>query len=114
MTRCISAVLLQHAIEHVIHLGRLYIDGVVSIPVHYWIELGAQEIVDIRAQMWLGNGEMVPHGIFTSSTGVTYQSAQNIEPERFAMGEPVFSILAGIPLAEFKMGDPACITADLL
>lgn len=103
MTRCICTVLLRHGIDHVVHQGCMSIDGIGKIPLHYWIELQNSELVDLRAQMWLGHSEWVPHGVFKPTPRVTYQSTQQIDPWRFSISEPIFSILAGIPLDHFTI-----------
>lgn len=98
MSRCISTVLSKHNVPHVVHQGSLAIDLVGNIPVHYWIELESKELIDLRAQMWLGIRKEVPHGIFRPFSGIRYKSTLQFYPGRFIITEPIFHILTGIAL----------------
>ncbi len=102
MTRCISTVLSKHCIAHIVHQGRVTIEGLGEIPTHFWIELQSKELVDLRAQMWLGRIEDVPHGVFIPKPGTIYQSVQEIAPRRFAFAESIFLAISGIPLDTFN------------
>lgn len=103
MTRCISTVLSKHCIAHVVHQGRVTIEGLGHIPVHFWIELQSKELVDLRARMWLGRIPEVPHGVFLLKPGTVYQSIQEIDPRRFSLSESIFHALSGIPLDTFNV-----------
>ena len=58
-------VMSEHGIKHFVFQG--YVDRISTkdtIPLHYWIKLPNNYIVDYKCQMWLG--EDAPNGIFNA------------------------------------------------
>ncbi|MEQ6436249.1 hypothetical protein V8Z74_14640 [Comamonas sp. w2-DMI] len=103
MTRCISALLADAKIEHLVHFGELSAQGRKPI-IHCWIELSSSEIVDLRARMWMGDKPGVPHGVFThaSASAVSYMTRSKQTPDQFAASNWLFEILTGQSLEAFK------------
>ena len=103
MTRCISTVLSHMGRPHTVHFGELAIDGVGSIPLHFWIELSCGLIIDLRARMWLGEGGSVPgsvpHGVFEPKPHMHYLS-HGIQAD-FTVSQTIFEILTGLPMHIF-------------
>lgn len=62
MSRVISHLLSTQNIEHEISVGSLACNNG-KIPLHYWITLNNGSILDLRARMWLGDKDGVPHGL---------------------------------------------------
>ncbi|HDX8428226.1 TPA: hypothetical protein RQN23_002926 [Aeromonas veronii] len=62
MSRVISHLLSKQNIEHEISVGSLQCQSG-KIPLHYWITLGNGTLLDLRARMWLGNNDGIPHGL---------------------------------------------------
>lgn len=72
MTRVIHTVLEKHGIRHTVMVGTLTdVDTDETVPLHYWIELPNKDIIDYRAQMWLGS--FAPHGIFDPDDEYSYE-----------------------------------------
>jgi hypothetical protein len=63
MTNVHSYTLTEHGIKHAVVGGHVEVDGVVAIHPHYWIRVDDLTI-DLRARMWAGDHEHVPHGAF--------------------------------------------------
>ncbi|MFQ2234980.1 hypothetical protein ACK32R_04610 [Aeromonas dhakensis] len=64
MSRVISHLLSEDNIEHEISVGSLECHNG-KIPLHYWITLQNGSILDLRARMWLGNKDGIPHGLIS-------------------------------------------------
>jgi len=63
MTKICSTILTQQGIEHQPMIGEItYLSQ--QIPIHLWIQLGDEFIIDYRAKIWLGNCSDIPHGVF--------------------------------------------------
>ena len=68
MTCVTSALLSRAGIEHTVGVGGiLYRPIDRNVAPHLWINLADGWRVDYRAQMWLGDREGVPHGVFWPS-----------------------------------------------
>lgn len=82
-TRVFSTVLHERGIAHTCMFGKLTYHGEDLPTVHFWIELPDGVRVDFRAQMWLGDHQDVPHGIFKKADypNVVYTGMSvNLEP----------------------------------
>lgn len=101
MTRCISTVLTKAEIAHKVHIGRVEIIGVGVIYPHFWIRF-KYGLIDLRARTWLGDHDMVPHGIFEPGEGVTYASARVQSADSFKLSPVLFELLCGQPLVSFR------------
>lgn len=104
MSRCFSTILSQNKVQHTVHEGIIRVDGVGSMSPHWWITLDADgRYIDLRARMWLGDLDQVPHGIFHPSQSVHYESLHPIPPELVQLPSFVFQILSGQCLESFKI-----------
>lgn len=66
MTYAINYLLSEAGIRHRMMIGAVYdpISGD-SVSPHCWIELtDHKQVIDYRLRMWLGDSDLVPHGIF--------------------------------------------------
>lgn len=99
LSRVASALLHRERISHKIIVGSLDIDGVGRIPLHFWIAFDDGSVCDFRARMWLGDSQMVPHGVFMPVKGQIY-NARDIDSNR-PLDAFVFHILSGCELSEF-------------
>lgn len=100
MTRVISALLTRDAISHRVCVGRLEIDGVGIIALHWWVELGSGVVCDWRARQWLGSSHLVPHGVFVVKPGVRYAAKDRFVLEVESL---VFEVLAGMAPDEYQL-----------
>lgn len=93
MTRVLSYVLSEMEIGHVVCTGILTGQRG-SIP-HFWIELENGHYIDLRAQMWQGKEDNIPHGIFNPKdySGVTYEISTR---EQWEVSDIVYQILTGM------------------
>lgn len=68
MTYAISYVLSQAGIAHerMIGYAQRKDNGHVVHP-HCWIALDADNVIDFRLRMWLGDEDQIPHGVFKLS-----------------------------------------------
>lgn len=68
LTRVLTTVLTQEGIEHACFVGSV-VDTRTNkgSNLHLWIELADGRTVDYRAQMWMGENEDIPHGIFNKA-----------------------------------------------
>ncbi|WP_234265212.1 hypothetical protein [Hydrogenophaga sp. NFH-34] len=96
MTKVMSAVLERDSIEHRCMVGSLSVEGAGTIPCHHWILMPDGHIIDLRARMWLGNDERVPHGFFKPKRGVFYNAVGNSPQRLMPLG---FFVLANMDLA---------------
>lgn len=101
MTRCVSTVLSSAGVDHRIHIGSLEVDGVGVIRLHFWIAV-QQAFIDLRARMWLGPDDRVPHGLFVPTEGVTYDSRECRSSEEFLLPPGLFEVLSGHNLGSFQ------------
>jgi integrase len=99
MCRVLSALLRRDGISHQVHFGSVTVEGRGRIPMHFWIVMDNGQILDLRARMWLGDTEDVPHGLFDQAENVEYE-ARGSTPE-LACPPDVFLVLAGRPLTDF-------------
>lgn len=91
ISTCLSALKIPH--ETAVGFLRLA-DGRQCRP-HYWVRLQDGHILDIRARMWLGTDELVPHGIFVPAAGVEYvQKAQ----DHMTFSRVLFGLMTGLDL----------------
>ncbi|QXW20363.1 hypothetical protein KXJ72_17505 (plasmid) [Comamonas aquatica] len=93
MTRCISTLMSHAGYTHTVHDGQLEVLGKGKIDRHFWISTQTGEIIDLRARMWLGKHELVPHGKFSPSADQIYTSHAQIDPQRFLLSPTLFYIL---------------------
>lgn len=102
MTRCVSALLSRDGVAHTIHAGHVEAPVIGKrIGKHFWIDLGEGVLFDIKAKMWLGEDERIPHGCFRPSDDFCYTSIMTLEPEEFRYPSSLFHALAGKPMSEF-------------
>ena len=97
-SRALSHVLEHVGIDHEVHIGRLDVKDVGTIPLHWWVVLSNGAHCDIRARMWLGSDPAVPHGVFQPTSNHRYQSKQVTGPETSSL---LFWILTSKDLASF-------------
>ncbi len=102
LTRAISTLMQRDDVEHCIHVGRVQIEGVGTIPYHWWITLPDGRLCDLRARMWLGNDEHVPHGIFAPQEHQQYQIHNEVEPASIRLAPSLFYVLTSKPLDAFE------------
>ncbi|KGG87403.1 hypothetical protein P245_20280 [Comamonas thiooxydans] len=102
MCRCVSTLLTRDVVPHRIHAGYVVAHSIgKSISPHLWIELEGGVFFDLRARMWLGNHESIPHGLFRPRADVEYFSSEEISPDRFGYPLSLFEVLAEAPLSAF-------------
>jgi len=104
IARCLSQLLLREGIEHEIHVGALEVEGVGRIDLHCWVKLPGGQICDARAEMWLGGGRGVPHGVFEPHAGQRYLSRGVVQSEASPI---LFLILSDQSLEEFVVTIPS-------
>lgn len=92
MTRVLSFVLSELEVAHVVHTGVLSGPNG-SIP-HFWIELENGNYIDLRARMWQGKEDTIPHGIFNAKdyTSVQYDTSTI---EQWDVPVMIYTILTG-------------------
>lgn len=86
-------------VPHIVRVGELFVESVGSIGLHFWIDMLSEGlVVDLRARMWLGESELVPHGVFIPGEKVAYRATGQIEvpPDDW-----LFGVLAGRPMRDF-------------
>jgi len=104
MTRVVSMYLSHENIPHTIRCGKLAVQGAGFIPLHYWVAFADGRVCDLRARMWLGDAENVPHGLFLPNDDQTYTKAAEFRSTPYL--EVLFYILALAPLEHFLQDDP--------
>lgn len=97
LTRVVSALLTDARVPHQMYAGSLVIGGVGAIPLHWWVSLQDGMTLDLRAHMWLGDDERVPHGLFQPSPSQRYVG----NPQDGALPRIVLELMAGRPLTAF-------------
>lgn len=95
LTRVVSALLTDVQVPHQMYAGSLVIEGVGAIPLHWWVSLPGGMTLDLRARMWLGDDECVPHGSFQPSSSQRYVG----NPQDGALPRVVLDLMTGRPLA---------------
>lgn len=100
VTRCISTVLSKNGIAHEVHLGSVEVMGVGKMHPHFWIKI-KKMVIDLRARMWLGDDERVPHGVFVPKHGVIYKSNFFQSAQAFNLSPLLFEFLSGQQLSSF-------------
>lgn len=88
-TRLAATLLYKNGIPYKAFAGTLEVDGQ-CVPLHYWIVVD-DLIIDFRAQMWLGCGENVPHGVMQASDLAALYKGEEIEVA--PLNDTLFSIL---------------------
>ena len=102
MSRCVSALLKRDGIPHKVHSGYVVAHSTgKSIRPHFWIELDKGVFFDLRARMWLGDHESIPHGLFRPTADVEYISSWEISPDSFGYPLSLFEVFAEAPLSAF-------------
>jgi len=90
MTRVITYLLKTASIPHSVFVGTIDFKGKRKFYPHFWIKLGAGEIIDYRSRMWLGEDKTIPQGIFKEQPKkVSYEGEEIALP----VGKTVFEIL---------------------
>lgn len=102
LTRITSALLHRENVEHSVCVGSLDIEGRPLIPMHLWIELQDGRIVDLRARMWAGKEDDVPHGIFTPAPNQRYVAEGHLDTR--SEHPIIFAVLAERPIESFPLG----------
>lgn len=105
MSRVISMYLSHQGISHEIHIGRLQVQEVGTIELHYWVALPDGSICDLRARMWLGKSEKVHHGLFRPSATHKYSKAAKMSSIPYS--DLFFTILTMATLEQILHGEPA-------
>lgn len=106
MTRVISTLLQRDGLPHRVVVGRLEVAGYGVIPLHWWIELPDGRICDLRARMWLGGGETIPHGLALPTDRQRYCITEELVRSSVQLPGVVFELLVGKPLQAFaKVGE---------
>lgn len=108
MTRAISTLLQRDGLPHRVVVGRLEVAGCGVIPLHWWIELPDGRICDLRARMWLGACEAIPHGIAVATAGQHYCVSEELTPSSLRLSAVVFELLVGKPLQAFATAGEPC------
>jgi hypothetical protein len=98
LSRAISAILLRESLRHEMHVGSMDVDSIGQIGLHFWVSLEGGWICDFRARMWLGNKELVPHGVFQPNANCRYVSTGNAGAP---LSPTLFHILCGQSLDDF-------------
>lgn len=82
MTYAASYILSRLQIPHTRMEGTAYDPLFESvITPHCWIELSTGHVVDFRLRRWIGDSDLVPHGIFSAEAmGITYAGRQQETP----------------------------------
>lgn len=76
--RLAHTALVAAGVDHTVMHGRLVsADSTRRTPIHFWITLANGDVIDYRAQMWLGSANDVPSGIFAPAEfpGWSYQGS---------------------------------------
>lgn len=102
LSRSLSTLLQRDGVEHMVFTGALVVAGVGKIAPHWWVMLPDGRICDIRARMWLGPDERVPHGIFSPAEGLIYHVEHEREPHRIRMSPFIFQMLTKMDMADFS------------
>lgn len=105
LTRAISTLMQRDAVAHRVHVGHVQIEGVGTIPYHWWIALPDGRLCDLRARMWLGRDERVPHGLFEPQAHQQYQTQGEVQPDAVCLAPSLFLVLTNKPLAAFDTLD---------
>lgn len=87
-TRVLNYLLTTNNITHEVKCGSLDM-GNEHVPLHYWIELPGETIIDLKAKMWLKN-KKAPHGVFKKSDTKAVYSGETID---MRTSETIFKIL---------------------
>lgn len=95
LTRVVSALLSDARVSHQMYAGSLVIEGVGAIPLHWWVNLPGGKTLELRARMWLGDDERVPHGVFPPSPAQHYVGT----PQEGVLPRIVLDLMAGRPLS---------------
>lgn len=101
MTRVISTLLQKLSVKHRVHVGSLDVEAVGHIPHHWWIDLADGRLCDLRARMWLGADDRVPHGVFHPGQDAKYVHHGTVPLESVRLPRMVFIVLAGKAPEEF-------------
>lgn len=99
MARVLSTLLTRDDVPHQLAIGSLSVNGVGTIDLHWWIELSDGRVCDLRARMWLGTEDGVPHGCFVPGGQQNYEARDVLCPQVLHPG--VFAILAGATMDSF-------------
>lgn len=110
MTRMVHTLLAREQIPHQVFVGSLYqLQQNKQIAPHFWVDLAGEFVgvrIDFRAQMWLGNNEGVPHGVFQPQY---YSTVRYVgEPISFRLLSDVEFYVLTMPLPCFKIFVSEC------
>jgi len=111
LTRVLHTVLTRAHVPHKVMRGSVAVLGTgTGIPLHYWIELSDDKIVDYRARMWLGSS--APHGIFKEKAKFLYLGKPVGMP---ILSDGMFSILTDRRVFKFaQVREPAIFVGVFL
>lgn len=78
LTRVLSYRLTKEGVRHRVMIGSIR-TAKRNIDPHWWIELPDGRTIDYRARMWLGNDDLIPHGVFKREDfpNVKYEGEQH-------------------------------------
>lgn len=99
LTRVISNLLARDDVPHKVCFGQIVVLGRGPIHVHYWIDFGDGYLLDLRARMWLGSWEEVPHGYLKPTENQNYIAQAFFDP--FEPNLYLFEFLTNKPLGSF-------------
>lgn len=99
MARVVSILLRREGIDHQVQIGSLEIEDVGHIQLHFWIALDDHYIFDIRARIWLGDHENVPHGLFQANAAQQYLVREQVHMD--TSDALMFLILTGKSLEDY-------------
>lgn len=103
LTRIVSTLMQRDHVVHRVHVGHVEILGVGLIPHHWWIELTSGHLCDLRARMWLGSDDRVPHGIFEPQIHHRYVSQDELQPSSIQLSPALFHALSSRPIEAFPV-----------
>lgn len=101
LSRVVSTLLQRDEIQHCVHVGSVDVEGVGTIPLHWWIELPDGRLLDLRSRMWLGQDDRVPHGMFIPQNHQTFHSKAEVQLASVRLSPVLFCILANRPIDSF-------------
>lgn len=93
MTKVLSYTLTKLEIDHVVVTG--YLSGPNGGIPHFWIELEDGSYIDLRARMWQGDTDNIPHGVFDPADypDIDYDVSRK---EKWVVDPFIYTILTGL------------------
>lgn len=99
LSKVASLLLSRENIAHTLNVGKLNVEDIGQIDWHCWITLEDGKILDLRARMWLGDDERVPHGLFYPARNNVYTTEGYLNIN--SISPILLSILSGMHMSEF-------------